>query len=112
MGAAPSTFAATGEAVATGSPAGVVTDIAAASIPPFGLCQSPSNPTVAAATAAASGVLTPQACEPVVSGPWTPGSAKVSINGVAALDDSSQCTCAWQGSISVTSAGQADVSLE
>jgi hypothetical protein len=110
MGAAPSTFAATGSDVTTATPVGVVSDTTAASIPPFGMCMSPSNPQVAAATAAALGVLTPQPCMPVVTGPWTPGSSSVTLAGVAALDDSSQCSCAWAGAITVTSAGQTDVS--
>jgi hypothetical protein len=38
--------------------------------------------------------------------PWSPGSAAVTVGGVPALDDSSQCSCGWGGSITITSAGQ------
>jgi hypothetical protein len=88
---------------------GAVTDIGAASIPTFGMCMSMSNPQVASATSAAQGVLTPQPCIPVVVSPWSPGSSAVTLAGVGALDDSSQCSCTWGGSITVTFAGQTDV---
>jgi Domain of unknown function (DUF4280) len=106
MGMAPSNFAASGAQVSAGAPVGAVSDTTASNIPPFGMCQSLSNPQVAAATSAAQGVLTPQPCTPMVVGPWTPGSSAVSVRGVTALDDSSQCSCGWGGSITVTSAGQ------
>ena len=38
-------------------------------IMPFGMCMTPSNPQVAAATSAALGVLTPQPCIPATSTP-------------------------------------------
>ena len=38
-----------------------------ASIAPFGMCTTPTNPQVAAATAAALGTLTPQPCIPVTT---------------------------------------------
>lgn len=85
--------------------AGVISDTGPGNVPPFGLCQSPANPQVATATAAASGTLTPQPCQPVLT-PWTPGAAQVSIGGVPALDDASQCSCSWAGVITVTDAGQ------
>lgn len=91
--------------------AGVVTDIEQSNVPPFGLCQSPSNPQVAAATTAAGGALTPQPCLPVLS-PWTPGAAEVSVGNVAALDDSSQCSSAWAGAITVTDAGQTSTTVQ
>lgn len=80
-------------------------------IMPFGMCQSLSNPTVAAATAAALGVLTPMPCIPVVPAPWTPGSPTVMIANQPALNNSSRAQCAWGGSISFTNAGQTTVQV-
>jgi hypothetical protein len=112
MGTTPATFAASGTEVLAGAPAGVVTDVGAESVPTFGMCQSLANPQVAAATSAANGALTPQPCQPLIAGPWTPGSSAVALAGVPALDDSSQCACTWGGSITVTAAGQASVTLD
>jgi hypothetical protein len=110
FGTAPSTFAASGVEVDATAAAGVVTDVAASNVPPFAMCTSLSNPQVAAATSAAMGTLTPQPCVPVLS-PWTPGSSEVTIGNVAALDDSSQCSCSWGGAITVSSAGQTSVTV-
>lgn len=111
FGAAPSVFAASSENVAATTPAGVITDVELENIPPFGMCTAPTNPEVAAATAAAFGTLTPVPCVPVLT-PWTPGAAGVLINGIAALDDASECMCAWAGVITVTSPGQERVTTE
>jgi Domain of unknown function (DUF4280) len=112
FGTTPATFAASGaQASAGGGPAGVVTDVAPENVPPFGLCTSLANPQVASATAAASNVLTPQPCQPVLS-PWTPGSARVTIGEVPALDDASQCSCAWAGVVTVSAAGQTAASVQ
>lgn len=75
-------------------------------IMPFGMCMSPSNPQVAAATAAALGVLTPQPCIPATSSPWTPGALTVEIANQVALDNVSMCNCMWGGVISITDPGQ------
>jgi hypothetical protein len=82
-----------------------------ANIMPFGMCQSPSNPTVAAATAAALGVLTPMPCIPVTAAPWSPGAAKTTIGSMPALTDASTCQCTWAGTISVTMPGQMTVDV-
>lgn len=111
FGTTPSTLSATGTQMSAGSPAGVVTDTATANVPPFGMCQSLSNPQVAAATAQAMGTLTPQPCQPVLS-QWSPGSTRVTVGGIAALDDSSQCTCTWGGVVTVSAAGQTAASLQ
>lgn len=111
MGTTPASFAASGATVSATAPAGVITDTGTGCIPSFGLCQSLANPQVATATAAAYGTLTPQPCQPVLT-PWTPGAAQVSIGGVPALDDSSQCSCSWAGVITVTDAGQTSTTVQ
>ena len=111
FGTTPATFAASGNKVSANSPVGVVTDVASANVPPFGMCMSLSNPQVASATAAAAGTLTPQPCQPVLS-PWSPGSARVTIGDVAALDDSSECICTWGGVVTVSAAGQTAATLQ
>lgn len=75
-------------------------------IPTFGMCTSMANPTVAAATAAALGVLVPMPCIPNTVAPWIPGSPQVLVGGMPALNDSSKCMCLWAGSISVIVPGQ------
>ncbi|RMH51751.1 MAG: DUF4280 domain-containing protein [Bacteroidetes bacterium] len=75
-------------------------------IQPFGMCQCPGNPTVAAATAAASGVLTPMPCVPATGSPWMVGSPDVLLEGVPMLDDASKLMCSYGGVIEVVSPGQ------
>lgn len=115
FGAAPSSFQGlpVPRVLISGRPAGILTDMAPmVNIPPFGMCSSPSNPTVAAATAAALGVLTPMPCIPVPAGPWLNPAPKVLIGGQPALSDSSKLTCAWGGQISVQFSGQAGVQVK
>ncbi|MDR0919778.1 MAG: DUF4280 domain-containing protein [Oscillospiraceae bacterium] len=92
-------------------PAATVMDFTPTNIITFGLCQSMLNPTVAAATAAAMGVLTPMPCQPLVIAPWTPGSTKTMIGNMPALTDNSKTTCAFGGTISINFAGQATVQV-
>lgn len=75
-------------------------------IPPFGMCSSPSNPMVAAATAAALGVLTPMPCIPVTTAPWIVGAPTVLIGNMPALNDSSKLMCNWGGVIQFAVPGQ------
>lgn len=76
---------------------------------PFGMCNSLANPTVASATAAAMGVLTPMPCIPMTAAPWTPGSPTVMIANQPVVTNSSKCTCTWGGLISITNPGQQTV---
>ena len=68
----------------------------------FGMCSSMANPSVASATSAAGGVLTPMPCFTVCSAPWAPGSPTVLIGGKPALNNSSKCICSYGGVISIT----------
>jgi hypothetical protein len=80
-------------------------------IPTFGACNSTTNPAVIAATSAASGVHTPAPCVPAITNPWSPGSSKTSIGGMAALTKDSKCVCMWAGNVSVESEGQTKASV-
>lgn len=74
-------------------------------IMPFGMCTSPANPTVAAATAAAMGVLTPMPCAPVTPEPWVPGAPDV------LLDNTSRLMCNWSGVIQFVTPGEFTVEV-
>jgi hypothetical protein len=112
FGAAPSSLAVLPLATVQGCdvPAANIQDFKPmVNIAPFGVCRSMSNPQVAAATAAAQGVLTPQPCVPATSAPWTPGASKTMVGGQPALTNSCTCQCGWGGTISITSAGQTKI---
>ncbi|TVR99127.1 MAG: DUF4280 domain-containing protein [Rhodospirillales bacterium] len=109
FGAAPSSLVVlpVNRTLVSGPPAATIMDFAPmVNILPFGMCSSIANPAVAAATASASGVLTPQPCVPVTVAPWAPGSPTVLIGGMPALNDTSTLMCLWAGVIQVTSPGQ------
>ena len=91
--------------------ANIMDHIPMVNILPFGMCQSLANPMVAAATAAALGVLTPMPCIPVTPAPWSPGSATVKIAKMPALNNSSKLNCIWGGIIEIKFAGQSTVNV-
>ena len=95
---------------ASKQPAATIMDnIPFVNVMPFAMCTSLANPAVAAATAAALGVLTPMPCTPVPAGPWVVGVPTVTIKGMPALDDASKLMCSYAGVITITFAGQATV---
>lgn len=108
FGAAPSSFVATPRTTFSSNVnAGNIMDNApVANVPPFGMCLSLANPTVASATSAALGVLTPMPCVPNTPAPWAPGSPTVLIDGMPALNNTSCLNCLWAGVITFTSPGQ------
>ena len=99
--------------VMTATPIANIMDyIPMTNIMPFAMCTSMSNPTVAAATSAAQGVLTPMPCTPVTTAPWSPGSSTMLIANQPALNDGCTLMCAWGGTIEVTNAGQSTIEVQ
>jgi hypothetical protein len=89
-----------------GRPAATIMDMAPiTNILPFGMCNSLANPTVAAATAAALGTLTPMPCVPVIVAPWTPMAPKTLVGNMPALTAGATCNCAYGGVVSITNPG-------
>jgi hypothetical protein len=109
MGLAPSTFVVPpiNRELTSNQPAANIMDhIPMLNVMPFGMCQSPSNPVVIAATAAALGTPTPAPCIPATPAPWVPGSPTVLLANMPALNDTSKLNCIWAGIIEVTMPGQ------
>lgn len=113
FGTAPSTMTVLpANMVKTATPiANIMDNIPMTNIMPFAMCQSTSNPTVASATSAAQGVLTPMPCTPVTTAPWSPGSPTVLIANQPALNDSCKLMCTWGGMIEITNAGQSTIEV-
>jgi hypothetical protein len=108
FGMAPSSLMPTPKAVQTSNmvAANIMDHVPMVNIMPFGMCQSLANPTVASATAAAMGVLTPMPCIPNTPAPWVPGAPTVLLCNAPALDNVSKLMCIWGGVIEFTYAGQ------
>ena len=70
-------------------------------IPTFGVCSSLANPTVAAATAAAFGALTPMPCVPNIVAPWKPGKPDLLVENFPALLNTDTLQCMWGGVITI-----------
>jgi Domain of unknown function (DUF4280) len=109
FGVAPSSLVVTPEnrVMVGGVPAATIMDnIPMKNIMPFGMCSSIANPTVASATSAALGVLTPMPCIPVTTAPWAPGSPTVMVGNKPALNNSCKLMCQWGGVIQINVPGQ------
>ncbi|HEV3316169.1 MAG TPA: DUF4280 domain-containing protein [Candidatus Angelobacter sp.] len=109
FGVAPSSLVVlpTSQVLAGGPPAATIMDNAPlVNILPFGMCNSPANPTVAAATAAALGVLTPMPCVPATAAPWVPGAPTVLIGNMPALTSDCKLICSYGGVIQIVSPGE------
>lgn len=91
--------------------ANIMDHIPLTNIMPFGMCQSIANPMVAAATAAALGVLTPMPCIPNTPAPWIAGAPTVLLGNFPTLDNVSQLMCLWAGVITFVDAGEVTVNV-
>lgn len=104
FGAAPAVLTVTSQQTVSicKMPAATIQDGAALSnVPTFGMCSNPANPTVAAATAAAMGALTPMPCVPATVA-WTPGCPTVMVCKRPLLNNTSKLMCSYGGVIQVT----------
>ena len=111
MGLSPGQLTATSQTsiLMDGKPVATIQDIAPnTNVAPCGMCTSMANPAVAAATAAAFGVLTPAPCTPVPGGPWacSPG---ILAGGVPVLYNDGKLMCSYGGSISIVMPAQQKV---
>ena len=91
--------------------ANILDHIPMVNIMPFGMCASLLNPTVAAATAAAMGALTPMPCIPNTPAPWAPGASTVMLGNAPSLDNVSKLVCIWGGIIQFASPGEFTVGV-
>jgi hypothetical protein len=104
FGAAPSTLVVlpVNRVMGEGPPAANIMDhVPLVNIMPFGVCSSIANPTVAAATTAALGVLTPMPCVPATMSPWVTGAPTVLLGNQPSLDNVSKCLCNWGGVVTI-----------
>lgn len=98
--------------VMTGTPtANIMDNKPMVNVLPFGMCQCPANPMVAAATAAALGVLTPMPCIPNTVAPWVVGAPTVMIGNMPALNSTSKLMCVWGGVIELLPPGVPTVNV-
>lgn len=113
FGNAPGTLNVTSQvsSLADGKPIATIKDNAPnVNIPSFGMCISMANPQVAAATAAALGVLTPQPCLLMAAGTWIPTKPTVLIANTPCLCNDSKLMCMnGMGCISIGTPGQTKV---
>ncbi len=113
FGTAPGTLNVTSQTtcLADGKPVATIVDtVPNGNLSPMGMCTSIANPQVAAATAAALGVLTPQPCICMAAGTWIPVKPTVLIGGKPCLSNESKLICTnGMGVVTIQSPGQTKV---
>ncbi len=114
FGTAPGTIIATAQAGVKieGKPVAILQDVGQTNITPFAMCTSLANPQVAAATAAALGVLTPQPCMLSAAGTWVSANPAKKFCGQPCVTTDCQLICAnGMGTIKIVFPGQLKVSI-
>ena len=91
--------------------ANIMDHVPLVNIMPFGMCTSLANPSVAAATSAAMGALTPMPCIPNTPAPWITGAPTVMLGSTPSLDNISKLMCLWGGVIQFASPGEFTVNV-
>jgi hypothetical protein len=91
--------------------ANIMDHVPMVNIMPFGMCTSLANPTVASATAAAMGALTPMPCVPNTPAPWVAGAPNVILGNAPTLDNISKLMCTWAGVIQIVAPGEVTVKV-
>jgi len=91
--------------------ANIMDHVPLVNIMPFGMCTSLANPSVAAATSAAMGALTPMPCIPNTPAPWITGAPTVMLGSTPSLDNISKLMCLWGGVIQIASPGEFTVNV-
>ena len=112
MGLSPGTLNVTSQqkVLVSSAPAATINDTAPmVNVGACGLCTSMANPTVASATAAALGVLTPMPCVPSPVGPWMGGGTCPMVSGQPGLSNEATLVCSYGGTIRILSPGQTKV---
>ena len=116
FGTKPGTLNATAQVTTLGcsKPVATIMDIAfGTNITSFGMCCSMANPQVAAATAAALGVLTPQPCTMVPIGPWQAAKPTTLVGGKPILTQEAGLMCGMgMGHISIIAPGQMKIVMD
>lgn len=112
FGTGPGTIYATSQTACLidGKPVATIQDATPSNVTSFTMCTSLANPQVAAATAAAMGVLTPQPCTLAPAGVWIPSKPGVLVGGQPCLTNECKLLCSvGGGTITITSPGQSKV---
>lgn len=112
FGTAPCSLTVTSQMICLleGKPAATIEDVSyPVNISGFGMCTSMLNPQVAAATAAALGVLTPQPCMMMPAGTWMPMCTKILVQGKPCFGNDAMLMCAYGGTVTINGPGQTKV---
>ena len=79
----------------------IITNTDTSTLISFGMCMTPSNPTVAAIIASSLGTVTMAPCKSVIITPWMNTKINVFACGKPVCTNASTCQCMWGGVITI-----------